>query len=97
MFIPDDGNTLLVQLIVSIVLGIVLSCLTVSAMSVVAFGVVTEALLYYSIKSGGKEGAFGRLCLFCGYLFGWILGRTVYGMKTVVVSKEVDKELGITD
>lgn len=88
-----QNNTLVSQLIISITLGILLSCMTSSLVVFAASALLIEGLLYYSVR--GKGQMFSRLSLFFGYVFGWIIGRTVYSARTSVVSTEVDDELDL--
>ena len=93
MLLDSESSTLISQLVVSICIGVLLSCLTSSFILVIASSLIIEAFMYYSVRCDGRCNLFTRIAPLFGYVFGWILGRTAYGVTTYVVSEELDEKL----
>lgn len=91
---PEE-HSVISQIIVAFVVGLILSCLSVSFIVILFFSVILEMITFYALKNTGKWIPVHRLSFFCSYILGWVTGRTVYRMKTFIISKEVDEYLKI--
>ena len=83
------------QIISSIILGIVLSCFTDSLILVVFVLILFEIAMYSCARHCNKWSIVTRIGVVYGYIFGWILGRTVFDMDPCFVSDSIDNCLGV--
>lgn len=88
-YLCNSDQTLFYQIIYSVIIGVIFSCFTCSLAVLLFFSMLVEAFTFGMSKS--KYLLHLRLGIICGYIFGWILGRTVFEQEYCIVSWEFDK------
>ena len=85
----SSDQTLFYQIVYSVVIGIIFSCFTCSLAVLLFFSVLMEA--FSCAVSRRRYEAHLRIGIIFSYIFGWILGRTVFEQEYCFVSWEFDK------
>lgn len=95
-FGPDSDA--LSQVIIAIVIGMLLSCVgNSSIMLLIMFSIVLEIAYYcyYCPNMIYKWSIFVRAGVFFGYIYGFIIARTVYDKDFCFFSEDVDVKYGL--
>lgn len=88
-YLCSSEQSLFYQIIYSIIVGIIFSCFSCSLVVVIFFSMIVEALTYATSRR--RYLTHFRLAIIFGYIFGWILGRTVFEQEFCLVSWEFDR------
>lgn len=86
----SSEQTLFYQIIYSVIIGIIFSCFTCSLAVLFFFSVLAEALTYS--LSRRRYLVHLRVGIIFGYVFGWLLGRTVFEQEFCLVSWDFDQK-----
>lgn len=85
----------IVQLLCTFIIGLILSWLSVSLTLILGLAIVFEAILFSFSYHTGKYNMFLRTSLVFSSVAGWLVGRSLFRLKSHYVCEHYDSYCGL--